>query len=362
MIIRYSLIFCIGLLLSSCYAMRAYKFRRLELNDNARMPSVPIQKGDSVWQFTEGASLPAYEALKQELDTQLIDTYTAAFLVIRNDSVIYENYFGGFNRQSVLPSFSVSKSFTSVLIGIAIDEGKIASTNDPITKYIPELARRDERFNNITLQHLLDMRSGILWNEGRYNLKDDAIKMGFSPNIMRRVKKLSIEKPPGDKKYKSIDTQLLGIALERATGKKVSVYLQEKMWQPMGMESAGMWTVDSRRHKQEVVFGGMNASARDYAKLGRLMINKGSWNGRSIVSEGWVQASVSPDNLSRYDGYHNQWWAVRNNEAFQAQGILGQIVYINPAKKVVIVRLGHYWKSPRYRYVQRFISSLGNAL
>jgi len=362
MIYRYSLILCSSVLLTSCFALRAYKYRNLNLEDNARMPSVPIQKGDSTSAFIAANTAADYQTLKQVLDSQLHDTHTAAFLVVRNDSIIYENYFNGFNGQSLLPSFSVSKSFTSVLIGIALDEGKITSTQDPVTKYIPELARRDARFNKITLQHLLDMRSGIYWREGSYNLKDDAIQMAFSLNVMRRVRKLRIEREPGgDFAYKSINTQLLGVVLERATGKKVSQYLQEKIWKPVGMESNGAWTVDSKKHKHELVFGGLNATARDYAKLGQLMINNGRWKGRPIVSESWVNASVSLDSLRQYHGYHNQWWAVRG-EAFQATGILGQFVYVNPAKRLVIVRLGHHWKSPRFAYANGFIATLGNEL
>lgn len=387
-------------LLSSCYAIRAYKYRDLKLTDNQRMPHVPVYKGESTSTFI-APQADAYLKIKNQLDSQLNNSYTAAFLVVRNDTLIYENYFDGFNKESLLPSFSVSKSFTSILVGIAIDEGKITSVNDPVTKYLPELAKKDARFSKITLQHLLDMRSGLKFDEGSYGLKDDAIKLGFSPNMKKRALRTKIVKEPGGAmEYQSIDTQLLGMVLERATGKKVSQYLQEKIWQPLGMENNAFWTTDKR--KQEVVFGGMNATARDYAKLGRLMLDNGVWNNQQIVSKQWIHASVSSDSLDRYEGYRNQWWGVKSYKyfndsldavqylashmegggvksykdksgakrfyvpdaysAYQAEGILGQFVYVNPAKRLIIVRLGHYWKNPRYSYVNGFISALGNAL
>ncbi|MFT3825989.1 MAG: serine hydrolase [Chitinophagaceae bacterium] len=388
-------------LLSSCYAIRAYKYRNLKLTDNVRMPHVPVSKGDNTSPFIIPADAGPYARMKKGLDSILTGTYTAAFLVIRNDSLIYEGYFDGFNKESQLPSFSVSKSFTAILVGIAIDEGKIASVQDPMTKYLPEFAKKDPRFSKITIQHLLDMRGGLLFHEGDYGLKDDAIKMGFSPNITAKVRKIKIEKDPGgDMEYQSVNTQLLGMIIERATGKKISQYLQEKIWQPLGMESDAFWTTDKR--KQELVYGGMNATARDYAKLGRLMLNNGAWNGKQVVSTHWINASVSSDSLDKYEGYRNQWWGVRGYKyfndsadavkykethmeggsvrsyldkksvkrfyvpdtyaAYQAEGILGQFIYINPAKNLVIVRLGHNWKNSKYPYVNGFISSLGNEL
>jgi CubicO group peptidase (beta-lactamase class C family) len=240
-------LFLIGaaaMLFSSCYAIRAYKFRHLELLDHEKLPSLNIEAAANPFQYAANKT-NAYSDISNWLDSNLQQTYTAAFLVIKNDTVLYEKYFDQYNRQTLLPSFSVAKSFVSTLVGIALEEGKIKSLCEPITNYIPELAKKDKRFKNITIQHLLDMRSGIAWNEGDYGLKDDAIKMGFRPNMMRYIKKIKIATAPkDDSEYKSINTMLLGIIVTRATGKQLNKYLQEKIWQPLGIESHATWNTD----------------------------------------------------------------------------------------------------------------------
>ena len=144
-----------------------------------------------------------------------------------------------------MPSFSVIKSFVGTLIGMAHDEGRIASLYAPITKYLPELGKKDVRFGNITIQNLLDMRSGIAWNEGSYNLKDDAIKMGFRPNILKYALRVTVATiPENDDEYKSINTLLLGIILERVYHQKLALLLEQKIWKPMGMESHATLNTD----------------------------------------------------------------------------------------------------------------------
>lgn len=130
----------VATMLSSCYALRAYKYRKLELSDVNKMPSVAIEKGNNPDLFLVGKREDAYQRMGKKLDSVLVDTYTAAFLIIRNDSIIYEKYFDGFGEQSLLLSFSVAKSFVGTLVGIASDEGKI-SVNASITDYIPELKK-----------------------------------------------------------------------------------------------------------------------------------------------------------------------------------------------------------------------------
>ncbi|MEO6134465.1 MAG: serine hydrolase, partial [Ginsengibacter sp.] len=325
-----------------------------------------------------------------------------AFLVIRNDSIIYENYFNGFNKESLLPSFSVAKSFVGTLTGIAVQEGKV-SLDAPITQYIPELKKNDPRFEKITIQQLMDMRSGIKFNEGSYDLKDDAIKLGFRPNSEKQIRKLKIEMPSGEKfNYQSINTFLLGIALERVTGRSLSEYLSEKLWKPAGMEYSATWTIDSKAHHQEIAFAGVNATARDFARLGQLYLKKGAINNHRILSETWVRSTVDVDTMRKYDGYKNQFWGVsryvsfpdsldalkykENNKntgiirsyfdknkhktfyvtyatpEFHAEGILDEFVYVDPTKNLIIVRLGHNWKSKSFSNALNFLKSLAYEL
>jgi len=235
-------------LLQSCYIHRAYKYRNFELKDIPKFDTAFLPASTSPFYFKQG-SATRYPKLKPTLDSLLANKYTYAFLVIKNDSIIYEKYFDGLNDSLLYPSFSVSKSFVSTLVAIAHEEGSISSLQDPITKYLPSLLKRDKRFSNITIQHLLDMRSGIKSSEEYENPFSDVLKLGFTKNITAKTLKLSIEKNPGNDTYKSVNTQLLGLIVEQATGKKLQQYMHEKLWQPLGMESDATWNIDSRKHE-----------------------------------------------------------------------------------------------------------------
>jgi CubicO group peptidase (beta-lactamase class C family) len=387
-------------LLSSCYVTKAYKYRKFELKDVRKLPYTTLAASSAPFQFASNSTSSA--KLAAFLDSTLANTKTYSFLVIKNDSIIYEKYYAPVTAQQILPSFSVAKSFVSTLVGIAVDEGKIKSLNDPVTAYLPELLKRDERFGQITLQHILDMRSGIKSNENYYNPFSDVLKMGFTNNIMRTLKKLKIEQAPGVNDYKSVNTQLLAWVLERATQKNLQDYLQEKIWTPLGMESNATWNIDSKKKNKVRAFCCINATTRDFAKLGRLYLQNGNWNGRQIVSENWIKNTTDADTLHRYEGYKNQWWSMNFSEffndsamaakalknagensarlkattqqngktgyrlqyphtAYHAEGILNQYVYVNPQKKLVIVRMGYYWNHPQFS-PDYFLYWLGNKL
>ena len=291
---------------SSCWLIRAYRLRNLNLTDYKKLPSVAIQKPDQSFRFMDGTSQKQYDGLKHFLDSSLSTSHTAAFLVVRNDSIIYENYFDGFTKDDILPSNSVSKSFTGTLIRIANNEGKIKSLFEPMTNYIPELMEKDSNFKRVTIQHLLDMRSGFDFNEGSYDLKDDAIRYGLRRNMKKYLLKIKIAEPPGRFRYQSANTQFLGWIIERATGKKLSTYLEEKIWKPLGMEQNASWNVDSKKRKMEYASAGLNASPRDFAKFGQLYINKGRWQNQQVIDEEWVNTISSIDTMNRYSGYKNQ--------------------------------------------------------
>lgn len=302
---------------SSCYLARAYNVRKFQLTDHERLPFVTIQKSNAPYRFIDATAAAENKSLAAYLDTNLAASHTAAFIVIRNDSVLYERYFNGFSQASLLPSFSVAKSYVGTLVAIAVNEGKIKTTAEPITAYLPELAKRDARFSRITVQHLLDMQSGIKFNEGSYGLKDDAIKLGFRPNLLKHALKLAIEEEPGKEfEYKSINTELLALIVERATGRKLSRYMQEKLWQPMGAEYNATWNVDNKKHQQEIAFAGLNATARDFAKLGQLYLNGGQRGGVQILNPAWVLTVANVDSMHANGGYKNQWWSRYNYQYF----------------------------------------------
>jgi CubicO group peptidase (beta-lactamase class C family) len=266
---------------------------------------------------------------------------TLAFLIIRNDTIQYEKYFKGYSEENIVPSFSMAKSITSILIGCAIDEGLIKSVDEPITNYIPELVKNG--FEKVTIQHLLQMTSGIKFNESYVNPFGDAASFYYGLNLRKQIRRMKLKTEPGRTfEYVSGNTQLLGLVLERSLGNRtISQYLQEKLWTPLGMEYDATWSIDRKKNGLEKTFCCLNARARDFAKIGRLYKNQGDWNGKQIVSKKWVQESTKLD-LS--DGsvnyYQYQWWMPTPGVDFMAEGILGQFIYVNPSKNIIIVRLG----------------------
>jgi CubicO group peptidase (beta-lactamase class C family) len=382
--------------LPSCWAMRAYKVRKLRLTDHEKLPYVHIAPSAQPYSFTDGRGREEYSELKEYLDSNLEQSQTAAFLVIRNDSILYERYFDGFDEHSILPSNSMAKSFTGSLVAIAHEEGRIKSLSDPVTKYIPELLETDPRYERITLQHLLDMRSGLQFNEGSYDLKDDGVKLGFRPNIKKHLLRVKIAEEPGRFRYQSVNTQMLGLVLERATGKKISAYLEEKIWKPMGAERGATWNVDSRKRRQEIASAGLNAIARDFARFARLYTHHGRAGERQVIPAYWVQTVSHPDTMEKYGGYKNHWWSRQafrsfpdslqaaayrsqtrypgnirvvgseyrvsyRTHGFMAIGFLNQGIYINPSKNLIIIRIGRRWRHPSVWSTQ-FLNNLGERL
>ena len=281
---------------------------------------------------------------------------TQAFIVIRDDAILYEKYFNGAHRDSIVTSFSIAKSFTSALIGIAISEGYIHSVNDPITDYLPELAERDIAFKNITIRDLLRMSSGIKYTEFPFVNGDDA-KTYYFPNL----RQLALEDtrvagiPAETFHYNNYHPLLLGLIIERATGTTVAGYLQEKIWKPIGMEYPGSWSLDENGF--EKMESGINARAIDFAKFGRLFIHNGSWNGVQVIPAEWVAESTQADKSVDYDNYYYNdfifadgqgyykymWWGIQRDEQtydFMALGNHGQFIYISPQKNMIILRFG----------------------
>jgi CubicO group peptidase (beta-lactamase class C family) len=302
--------------LSSCWMLRAYKIRHMELNDHKKLSSVHISKSGSPLYFHTATKCPQYQQVKDSIDCLIRNTETMEFLVVRNDTLIYETYLMGFDKHSLLPANSMAKSFTGTLVGIGLDEGKIRSFSDPITDYLPQLKKRDPQFSLITISHLLDMRSGLDFNEGSYDLKDDAVKLGFRPNLVKHLLKVKIAREPGKFKYQSVNTQLLRLIVERATGMRLQDYFQEKLWNRIGAESAATWNVDSKKHKHVITSAGINPTARDFPKLGRLYLNKGCWNGSQVITTTWINNVTSLDTIDKYEGYKNQWWNRKLSASF----------------------------------------------
>lgn len=330
------------LLLTSCQLGRFVFYNFADIKDHKKFKSRPLTADTSPFNFqtTNKGKFPK-ELNNIPFDKYLEDNKTVAFLIIKNDTIQYEKYFKGYDKESIVPSFSMAKSVTSILIGCAIDEGLIKSVDEPITNYIPELIKNG--FEKVTIKHLLQMTSGIRFNESYVNPFGDAASFYYELNLRKEIEKMKLKTEPGKKfEYASGNTQLLGLVLERSLKEKtITSYLQEKIWTPLEMEYDASWSIDRKKNGLEKTFCCLNARARDFAKIGRLYKNKGNWNGKQIVSQKWVEESTKLDTSEGSANYYQyQWWLPTPNEDFMAEGILGQFVYVNPKKDLIIVRLG----------------------
>lgn len=343
------LIFCALLfLLTSCELCRLARYNIVDVNDYKIFPSRITKANDIKFSFLNNGCSEEFRIpvniLENEgktcFDKFLESKKTLAFLVIQNDTMIYEKYFNECKQSTVIPSFSIAKSITSTLIGCAIDDGYIQSVDQSVTDFIPELKRSG--FDKVTIKHLLQMTSGIDFRE-YFHFFQSAPVYYYGINIRQKLYKLRLKSKPGIKfEYASGNSELLGLILERALDSKtVTQYLQEKIWQPLGMEYDATWSLDRKRNGLEKTFCCLNARARDYAKLGRLYLNNGNWDNKQVVSEKWIRESVKIDTT---DGspwfYQYQWWLASDEGDYFARGMLGQLLYVNPAQKLIIVRLG----------------------
>jgi CubicO group peptidase (beta-lactamase class C family) len=335
--------------LSSCHVGRYILWNFADINDYKKFPLDTLRNAPPPYYFKNSGSrckITLPESLKStekssSFEDFLISRHTKAFLIIRNDSLIYEKYIGGSGQSTIFPGFSITKSFLSALVGIAIEEGHIKNVNQPVTDFLPEL--KDKKFQKVTIEDLLNMRSGIKFTESYSNPFGGMAKFYYGRNLRKYTLKLKVESEPGKVyKYQSANSQILAMVLEKATGKKISAYLEEKIWRPIGMESNGTWNVDSKKFRENKGFCCINARSIDFAKFGQLYLNRGSMNDRQIIPETWVNESLLVRNDSRdSQGFpYTYSWRVLENGDFFAKGILGEFIYICPAKKIVIVRIG----------------------
>jgi len=326
------------------------------------LPVRTIKRSDTPYKFgqrkVDFKATYEYQGRMYTIEEFLKRTKTSGLLVLKGDDIVYERYLRGSDENSLFTSFSAAKSFVSALVGIAIEEGHIESVDDPITKYVPKL--KGTGYDGIPIKHILQMSSGIKFGGTWRYFNPFSSLWGLHQKIMfldqpleDYVVQLKSERPSGEKfDYAPVDTLALGMLLSRTTGKTVSAYLEEKIWQPMGMESDAKWSIDSAG--VELCYGYLNATLKDYAKFGRLYLNKGRWNGEQVVPESWVIESVTPDSPhlqpNRAEdkgwGYQYQWWIPKDSDGeFLALGHFGQFIYVYPKKDIVIVKTSVYRKS-----------------
>ena len=327
-----------------------------DAGDLARFPTREMQASTSPLTFEPAADDPltgipitadGIQAEPMPFETFMEKTNTTAFIVLHGDQLLYEGYFNGSDRNTIQTSFSAAKSFTATLVGIAIEEGFINSLDDPITDYLPELVEQDQRFSEITVRHLINMQSGLRWERSDSNPFSDDFVTYYSIDLRETALESEIITAPGKEfLYNDYNPLLLGMILERATGMSVTDYTQSRLWQPMGAEGKGSWSLDSNASGFEKMFVGVNGRAIDLAKLGWLFLNEGKNGSTQVVPQAWVADVANPNQAvltnrgELADAYQYYWFLDTKNGAYYAEGDKCQFIYVYPKADLVLARFG----------------------
>lgn len=296
---------------------------------------IPASKNPQAWpQHAHYNQTEATERLAQTNDK----LGTVAFLVIKNDSIWYENYAQGYGIDSKTNSFSMAKSITSALLGKAIQEGHIKSLDQPIGDFIEKFAAA-----KTTVGDLSSMASGLDWTEHYTSPFSVTARAYYDDNLAETILNQEVIEEPGKSfKYLSGNTQLLGMIIEKATGKKMAEYLAQSFWEPLGFENDALWQVDDKDHKLAKTYCCIASNARDFARFGKLYKDYGKWNGTQVLDSTFVATSIQP-RFKNDPEYGYGFWLSNHldKKIFVMRGILGQYVITIPQDNVIIVRLGH---------------------
>ena len=287
---------------------------------------------------------------------------TTGLIVLKNGELIFEKYALGHTEDQTWISFSVAKSVVSMLYGAAINDGYIKSVDDLASTYLPSL--REGAYKDTTIKNILQMASGVKWNEDYEDTKSDVasspIQILDLIEYMGDLEKL--HQPGTHFNYNTGETNLAGAVLRAAIGNNLSTYLHKKIWQPFGMESEAYWMLDEA---DGVEYGGccINATLRDYARLGLFALNKGTLaTGEQILPEAWMQESTNPSSGANYYGYY--WW-LRPNNSYRATGIFGQFIWVDPKEELVVAIHSAWnkaWRRDHDEHTSKMVSSISNYL
>ena len=301
---------------------------------------------DNVWHWPLADNYNRMR-LAPEDSAYLDELETVSFLVIRHDSIVFESYRNGWNDTLTSNIYSATKTIVGLLAGIAMDEGYIRSIDDPVSKYIPRYVRGKQA--EVTVRDLLTMSGGMAWDEAYSSLFSVTTHGYYGNDLYELVTRLEVTENPGVQySYRSGETQLLAFVIEAATGQTLSRYAEEKLWRPMQAEHDAFWLLD-KKDGDEKAFCCFHTTARDVARFARLMLHRGNWNGRQLVSEEYMAEATHPavylkdqwgkDSLSYY-GF--QTWIMHYHDQANPymRGMLGQYIIAVPSRDAIVVRLG----------------------
>ena len=391
--------------LQSCVVTRGIKYGNASVDDYTVFEQDTVARGVQTFKFHEKQqNNTLVDTLKFDIYLSKTDTLLnltlretmdymdvpSAAIVIQNDTILFEHYSGGWDGDSQSCIFSVTKTITSILCGIALKDGYIKSMGDTVTDYVPELKDADPKFAQLKIEHLLDMTAGLKFNENySWNPFSKIAKLYMGNNTLKVLQSLKFINTPGESfSYDSATTAILGVVIERATGKPYAQYLSEKVWQPLSMERDALIGLDSKKSHTAKSFAGLTTNVRDLAKIGRLFLENGVCDGEKIVDPTFIQRCFSThisgisgkgqgrysyswywgvadeengkrkffDTLEELEVYYkdhpdksinrifknpnNGYFAVLHNGGFWGFGLYGQVLYVNPSKNMIAVYLG----------------------
>lgn len=345
------------------YMSQPYSFYYFHHMDELGLRTDWIHRGDTVYPLVEATKEVAlqyeFHGHRYSLADYFEKNFVTGFVVLHGNQIAIEKYFHGADRNSRFVSQSVSKSVVSILVGTAVEAGTIKSINDRVATYLPYLS--NSGYRDVTVKNLLQMSTGVNYSEDYHDPRSGAALIGAAlltghPTFKDFAESIGpTSTSPGTKfEYQSVNTQVLGLLLEKVTGKRLNEYAQEKLWRKIGAQSDAFF-YESKDQPNTCAFACFNSTVRDYARVGLMMLQQGSLGDSHVVSAQWVHDSTTPDALYLQPqphgpaggfGYAYQWWIPPGNDgAFEAEGIYGQCVYVNPAKRVVIVQTSA-WPEP----------------
>ncbi|HEY0977634.1 MAG TPA: serine hydrolase [Flavobacteriales bacterium] len=319
-----------------------------EIDDRNFFPYATIP-ADAPKPWPKGTRYGKLSITKEQTD-QLLALNTVGFVVIQDDSLIYEDYYGGWRADSVSNSFSVAKSYISLLVGIAVKEGRIKSISTPVSEYLPEFAQLDPCHAGITLRHLLTMSTGLDWSESGGDPFSDNAKGYYGTN----VRELAMDQPcrtaPGvEFDYISGSTQIVADVLQQVYGQPLDQLVREKIWGPLGAEHTAYWGKD-REDGDFKAFCCLYGTARDFARIGQLYLDSGKWEGGRLITSDYWRESITPANITDH-GQRNKryglfWWIAEldGRPIFYCRGFHGEYVVVIPHERTVMVRTGSKWE------------------
>ena len=343
------------------------------IHDYKTHPLRKVAKGDDPQPWSYDSAYNSKQ-IPDELQAIIDSNDTHAFLVIQDGKLIYERYWDNYDSSRLSGSFSAAKSIVSLLMGSALDEGKIKSLDEPVGNYVDHF--KTNGLEKVTIKDLLTMSSGTNYYEGDKSYFSLNAYGYYGDDLEHMVQMMEKKEEPGKFwQYRSGDTQVLGLVVEKVFGDNISNLVSERFYKPMGAEYDAFWLLDGEE-KREKAFCCFNGVARDYARFGQLVLNNGKWNGKQIVSEKYIKEAISPasylkdreESNAPVDFYGYQYWILKHSgvTAIAQNGLFGQYVYIIPEKNAVVVRLGeskvtkhiHHFQPENFTYVDAALSVL----